>query len=234
MSKPLTSGQRFFDRQSVFFALLVSACLLSASLIFAFWADSWTLWPLGFLLIAAWLPLVISTTRAISRRYPWLAFLYVLVVAQSAHMLEHLSQAVEIHLLGWPAPMANGIIGFLNIEWVHLIWNSWVLLAVGLLLFAYRRNIALWGLFAFAIFHEAEHVYMVTRYIQTGHPGNPGFLAHGGLIGGGLPLSRPDLHTIYAVLETAMLFMIYFMERKKFQMKQAQQVSTAAAQVSAG
>ena len=225
-AKPLY--KQLFDVKSIIFYLLVVACLLSAALIFAFWVDGWKLWLLGFLIIAAWMPLVISTMRTIYQQNPWLSMLYLMVIAQAAHTIEHLAQMVEMHVLGWPAASAKGIIGFLDIEWVHLIWNSWVLLAVFILLFAYRHNKWLWALFFFAIYHEIEHIYIVSIYVRTGIAGNPGLLAKGGLIGGGLPIVRPDLHAIYAVLEEAMLLTIYFMERKKFrQMQQINDVQLA-------
>jgi hypothetical protein len=62
--------------------------------------------------------------------------------------------------------------------------------------------------------------------------GNPGLLAHGGLIAGGFPISRPDLHAIYAVLEEAMLLMIYFMQRNIF--KKVQALSYGSVRLSAG
>src|SRR5215470_12668181 len=90
--------QKHFDVRSVFFYMLVIACLLSALLIFAFWVEGWTLWLLGFLIIAAWMPLVFSTMRTIYQQHPWLALLYLLVVAQTAHTIEHLAQMVELHV----------------------------------------------------------------------------------------------------------------------------------------
>ena len=221
LTKPLF--KQHFDVQRVFFYLLMAACLLSASLIFAFWLLEWQIWILGFLIIAAWMPLVLSVTNTISQQHRGLALLYLLVMSQIAHMMEHLAQMVELHVLGFPTLKANGIIGFLNNEWVHLLWNSWVLLLVSILLFVCRNNIWLLILFFFAIYHEAEHVYMVSVYIQTGIAGSPGLLARGGLIGGGLPISRLDLHALYAVLEEAMLLMIYFIERGKFRQAQTLQ-----------
>jgi hypothetical protein len=78
-------------------------------------------------------------------------------------------------------------------------------------------------LFFFAIYHEAEHIYIMSIYARTGVAGNPGMLARGGLIGGGLPNTRPDLHALFSVLEEAMLLMIYFTERRKFRQTQPQQ-----------
>ncbi|GCE15783.1 hypothetical protein [Tengunoibacter tsumagoiensis] len=213
--------------KTLYFALLVAACVISALLIFAFWVDGWSIWILGLLIIVAWLPLIFSVMSTIYQQHPWLSLLYLVVVGQAAHMIEHLTQAFEIHVLGYAGPKANGIIGFLNIEWVHLVWNSWVLLLVGILLIGYRKNGWLWFLFAFAIYHELEHIYMVYMYMKTGHPGNPGFLAHGGLFAGGLPITRPDLHAIYAVLEEAMLLMIYVMEQRKVKKAAQFQLATA-------
>jgi hypothetical protein len=121
-TKPLY--RQLFDVQSTIFYLLVMACLLSAVLIFIFWIDGWTLWLLGFLIIAAWMPLVFSTMQTIYQQDRWLAFLYLMVIAQASHTIELVAQMVELHALGWPGPRAKGIIGFLDIEWVHLIWNS--------------------------------------------------------------------------------------------------------------
>ncbi|HEY0754781.1 MAG TPA: hypothetical protein VGD98_12530 [Ktedonobacteraceae bacterium] len=236
MSQPVPLARPLYkqllDVKSIFFYLLVLAFVFSAVLIFAFWLDGWTLWLLGLLILAAWTPFVFSTMRAIYQHQPWFAFLYLLVIAQFAHMLEHLSQMVELHMLGWVGPKASGIIGFLNTEWVHLLWNSWVLLAAALLLCAYKRNVWLWILFLFAIYHEVEHLYIVSIYVRTGIAGNPGLLAQGGLIGGGLPIKRPDLHAIYAVLEEATLLMIYFGERRKLRLAEMQPVG--AVQLSTG
>jgi hypothetical protein len=87
----------------------------------------------------------------------------------------------------------------------------------------------LWILFVFAIYHEAEHVYIVSIYVQTHKLGIPGLLAKGGVIGGGLPILRPDLHALYAVFEITLILMIYFMERGNF--RQAQQDRSAVSSV---
>jgi hypothetical protein len=46
-------------------------------------------------------------------------------------------------------------------------------------------------------------------FLATGIPGSPGLLAAGGLIGGGLPLGRPDLHFVYNLAETAAIVVAY-------------------------
>lgn len=230
MNQSMSSSRPWY--KDLFFTLLVGSSLISALLILAFWIDGWAIWLLGILIIVAWMPYVFSIMRKLYPLSAGLAMLYVMVMFQGAHTIEHLAQMYELHILGWPGPSAKGIISFLDVEWVHLIWNTWVVLMLGWLLFIYRRHPWIWALFIFAIYHEAEHVYMVSVYIKTGIAGTPGLLARGGVIGGGLPISRPDLHAIYAVFEEAMLLMIYFMERRKLRPAPAQ-VSDSL-QISAG
>src|SRR2546427_7599575 len=72
--------------------------------------------------------------------------------------------ASPVHSLGEPARRrmaiprgvganAQGIIGQLNIEWVHFIWNSWVLVALLVLVPRFRRNWWLIGVTVFAGWH---------------------------------------------------------------------------------
>lgn len=213
-SKPLY--KQFFEVRSLPFYLLVGTCLVCVLLILASLTLGLVLWGVGLLIMAAWLPLVLSVTTTLYKQNRWLAVLYFLMVVQGAHTIEHLSQMVQIHLLGLSGAKASGIIGILNVEWVHFFWNSWILLMVGaLLLYGFRQSKELWMLFIFAIYHEIEHLYLIILYVQTHREGNPGLLARGGLIAGGLPISRPDLHALYAVFEIAMLMVVYLIERKK-------------------
>jgi hypothetical protein len=147
---------------------------------------------------------MVRTVR-IYRYHPFLVLFSVLVVTQGAHVIEHVAQMVQIHVLGLSGAGARGIIGPLDIEWVHFVWNTWVLLALGLLLWRYPRNRWLWVTVVLAGWHELEHAVIMTRFLTTGQVGTPGLLALGGLLGGGLPLGRPDLHFLYNVIETVPL-----------------------------
>ena len=132
----------------------------------------------------------------------WLTLLSILAVSQTLHLLEHVAQMVQIHILGLSGASAQGIVGQLNIEWIHFIWNSWVLFA---LLMLVRRLRSSWWLVATALlagWHLAEHLVIMGTYLSTGAVGSPGLLSAGGLINGGLPLARPDLHFIYNLAET--------------------------------
>jgi hypothetical protein len=46
-------------------------------------------------------------------------------------------------------------------------------------------------------------------YLRTGIVGSPGLLASGGAISGGLPLTRPDLHFFYNLIEETLIVIAY-------------------------
>jgi hypothetical protein len=190
---------------------------ISVGLVIAFWLG-WAIWQVAILVVLAWLPLFFLKTVSIHRQYGWLAFFFILVVTQGAHLLEHVAQMVQIHLLGLSGLQARGILGMLDLEWVHFIWNSWVLLCAVLLVFLFRKNPWLWVLLVISVWHEIEHVYIMSVFLRTGHPGAPGLLASGGAIGGGLPLSRPDLHFFYNLLEELVLIMAYLYQIQRLAM----------------
>ncbi|MEW6473223.1 MAG: hypothetical protein AB1679_13205 [Actinomycetota bacterium] len=132
----------------------------------------------------------------------WLAFFVLLVVTQTAHVGEHAAQLVQIHGLGREGPAARGVVGQLDIEWVHFLWNIWILGAVAALVRHYRQNRWLQGVLVIAAWHAFEHAGLLTTYLTTGVAGTPGLLARGGALAGGLPIARPDLHFLYNLLET--------------------------------
>jgi hypothetical protein len=141
------------------------------------------------------------------RSDPALALFYILAVTQGGHFLEHVVQMVQIHLLGIPGPRAQGVVGALDLEWVHFIWNSAVLAGVIALVVAYPRNRWLWLTALLAGWHELEHTYILVTFLMTGVVGTPGLLSFGGALGGGLPLARPNLHFLYNLIETTPLIL---------------------------
>ncbi len=190
-----------------FYAVCLTG-LISVAIVSTFWLG-WAIWQTALLIVLAWLPLFFLKTASIYRNYGWLALFFILVVTQGAHFVEHLAQMIQIHLLGLSGKQASGIFGMLNIEWVHFIWNSWVLVFVVLLLFLFRKNPWLWVLLVVSSWHEIEHVYIMSVLLRTGHPGSPGLLAQGGVLGGGLPITRPDLHFLYNLAEEVVLLIAY-------------------------
>ena len=202
---------------SVSFYFLLVTCVISLALISTAFLG-WKLWQVGLIIVIAWFPLIYSILRSIYKQSAWLSIFSVLVVTQSVHFIEHAAQMVQIHLLGLHGPQASGIFGMLNTEWVHFLWNSWVLILSIFLMFFFRKNIWLWMLFIFAIWHEIEHIYIMSVYLRTHIEGTPGLISRGGAIGGGLPLSRPDVHFFYAVIEETLLLLAYYHEIKTIQL----------------
>jgi hypothetical protein len=186
--------------QVVGLTALISGASLAAAII-----QHWPLWGRGLAVILPWIPLFAAETARMYRNYEYLALFYVLVVTQIGHLFEHVAQVTQIHVFHLAGANARGIFGTLDLEWVHFIWNTWVLVAVLLLLPRFRKNPWLWATLGLSIWHEIEHLVVFYVYLTTGQAGTPGLLARGGLIGGGLPISRPDLHFFYNLVETVPL-----------------------------
>ena len=146
---------------------------------------------------------------------PWLALLGFLAISQTAHLVEHVAQMVQIHVLHLVGANAQGIVGQLNIEWVHFIWNAIVLVTLLVLLPHFRTNPWLIAVTPLAAWHFVEHSVMIATYIQTGVLGTPGLLSSGGLLFGGLPIPRPDLHFLYNLVETVPILSAWVVEIRK-------------------
>jgi hypothetical protein len=176
---------------------------------------AWPLWAMLVLAVLPWLPLFTGEIAWTARHYQWLALFAVLVITQTGHLFEHVAQMVQIHILGLPAAQAHGIIGALDVEWVHFLWNGWVLVGVVLLLDRYRANRWLWATLVITAWHTFEHIVILGAYLMTGKAGAPGLLAQGGLIGGGLPITRPDLHFLYNLVETLPLWIAFVYQARR-------------------
>lgn len=173
-------------------------------------AADWPVWATVAAGGAPWSFIFLAETRWTWQNYDWLALFYVLVISQAGHFVEHVVQMVQLHVLDLGGEEARGVFGQLDVEWVHLAWNTWVLAALALLLRRFRQNSWLFVSLAAGLWHQLEHVYIVSQYVgASGDPGGPGLLARGGLIAGGLPLSRPDLHFWYNVVETVPIVLAF-------------------------
>lgn len=184
-------------------AVALGAAAVAATLASALSAP---LWLVGLIALAPALPVlaaaVVITARAAGG---WLALYVALAISQTGHVGEHVVQIAQLRLLALSGEHAHGVFGALDVEWVHFGWNAWILLAVGLLLTRFGRNPWLWVTLPLAGWHMAEHVVVLATYLGSGVAGSPGLLASGGLVGGGLPIARPDLHLLYNVAETVPL-----------------------------
>jgi len=165
--------------------------------------------PAWRLTIAAVQATWIRPTARVAMATPWMAAFTLLVLAQTAHLLEHVAQMIQLHALGLSSADARGIVGQLDIEWVHFVWNVVVVGVLGVLLLHAPSNRWLVAACLVAAWHLIEHDVIMMSFLATGIPGSPGLLASGGPIGGGLPLSRPDLHFLYNVVELAAIGLAY-------------------------
>lgn len=139
----------------------------------------------------------------------WRFFFTAVLAFQLGHVGEHVAQMIQLHVLRMPAASAHGIVGSLDIEWVHFLWSTFVFAATVLLVRELPHNRWLLLTLVLATWHELEHVTLIGTYLTTGVSGAPGLLASGGLIGGGLPITRPDLHFLYNAMLTVPLFLAF-------------------------
>lgn len=118
--------------------------------------------------------------------------LSILLISQGLHSIEHISQWVQYHLLGWPLKSSGGLISPLNSEIVHFSWNMLVLALIIYLVSAGMRGVWMWLLLLWAGAHTAEHIYLFIRFLgavwelqAAGLPldaaqGLPGIIGRGG------------------------------------------------------
>ncbi len=171
------------------------------------------LWVIGVVVFLPWIPILCSEAFWKYRHYAWFALFEILLVLQSLHMIEHFAQVIEVDVIGWPRALSTGIIGTLNVEYVHFTFDTFLLIATTILLFGkFRRNIPLWIAFVVAIWHTAEHWYITYFYTfdyANYDPNNPtglhaevGMLGQGGLLWPNSPFPRIELHFLYNLLYT--------------------------------
>lgn len=176
--------------------------------------QGWPGWAVVACAVLPWAPLLAVETRWLGRHYGWFALFCVLTITQTAHYFEHVSQMVQMHGFGLMGTDAHGIIGVLDIEAVHFGWNTFVFMALVVLVTRFRRNPWLWAAAAVATWHQAEHSYTFFIYATTGKL-VPGLLPMGGVIGGGLPFIGPNVHFVYNTVETLPLIAAFFFQLRR-------------------
>ena len=133
------------------------------------------------------------------------AALLCLLAITVAHWAEHVFQAVEVFVLGWPRPQALGALGLLwpalvTSEWLHYAIALVMLVALVVLRPAFRGEARFWWNIALVIqiWHHAEHALLLSQAL-TGHY----------LFGAAVPTSilqllfpRIELHLFYNALVT--------------------------------
>lgn len=122
-----------------------------------------------------------------------------------AHWGEHLAQAYQIWVMGWPAPKANGILGLwypelIKSETLHYGYALIMLIGLWILRKGFTGRGYIWWMIAFWIqfWHHIEHAILQTQVI-VGH----------NLFGSPVPTSlaqlvipRVELHLFYNTIVT--------------------------------
>jgi hypothetical protein len=184
------------------------------------WMSYYLVWQVALLLLVLWaLALVVPASTRLLQLDARIAVWFALLVAQTPHFGEHVAQMMQIHLFGWPWMQAHGVFGVVfDREWFHFAFDSLLIpFFWGWLLCLYggRANRWLWLGLPLVFWHCAEHIAIMTTYLHTGVAGSPGLLAQGGMLGGGLPITRPDLHFLYNLAEEAAIFLGFRQEFRR-------------------
>ena len=117
-----------------------------------------------------------------------------------AHWAEHLAQATQIYILGWPAPAARGVLGLwfpwlVNSEVLHYLYALVMLIGLWMLRKGFQGLSYKWWMISFGIqfWHHIEHALLQGQAI-FGH----------NLFGSPVPVSliqlwipRVELHLFY-------------------------------------
>jgi hypothetical protein len=148
--------------------------------------------------------------RAVARMWP-ASYIFAFALAlQLFHQLEHFVQVAQAKFLG--IKPAHGILGsVVDLEWVHFVYNSGLLILLLLATVAVLRDrrvrppvgwLFLGATLAVQTYHQLEHVAKIVQHVQTGADPAPGIL--------GFVIDLVWLHfTINAVVTVCMIGAFY-------------------------
>lgn len=155
---------------------------------------------------------------SLNTRYHRLALTIFLVVVL-AHWAEHVVQAWQIWVLGWPRPQARGLLGeafpwLVTSEWLHYGYALVMLVALFLLRPGFVGRARTWWTVALVIqfWHHIEHLLLLIQ-AQTGH----------NFFGKPVPTSvlqlafpRVELHLFYnSIVFIPMMIAVYLHQRPR-------------------
>jgi hypothetical protein len=125
-------------------------------------------WSITAIVLLALLPVGVLKWREDAQRHGWAVMLLsVVLVAQGVHTVEHIVQWLQYYVLLMPARQSTGLVSAANAEWVHFVWNWWVLLVVVLLLRGGMRGGLAYLLLAVTALHAVEHTYLFVRHYMV-------------------------------------------------------------------
>ncbi|OZM71918.1 hypothetical protein CFN78_17355 [Amycolatopsis antarctica] len=159
-----------------------------------------------------------AVSEALNTRWHKAALMaYAIVVL--AHWAEHLAQAAQIYLLGWPAPKANGALGMafpwlVTSEWMHYGYAIGMMVAFIVLRHGFVGRSRPWWRAAMwiQVWHHFEHLLLLLQALTGAH-----------LLGGAKPTSiaqlvipRVELHLFYntIVFIPMVVAMVYHLRPK--------------------
>lgn len=150
----------------------------------------------------------------IAKRTTWVMMVFAIVVL--GHWAEHIVQALQVYLLGWPVSHAEGLLGLIwhgaaDNEWLH--WGYAVVMLVGLqwLSLAFRGTVfRLWSLaMGLQAWHLIEHTWLVHQFLSGMNPVSFGTAW--------FAIPRMELHLLYnTVVTVPMLLALWFWRRPDF------------------
>ena len=147
-----------------------------------------------------WIPLLFVEGIRKYQHYGMYALFGAIALLQAGHLGEHTVQAIQVFLFNGDLSRAHGVLGQLDFETVHFLWDGLVWIGLGALLLRFgTTNRWLWVAFIAASFHEVEHLYLMFVYKANidfyANGGFEGVMGFGGVIGS--PFFRPYMHFAY-------------------------------------
>nr|WP_244983899.1 hypothetical protein [Actinomadura citrea] len=149
-----------------------------------------------------------------------------------AHWAEHIVQAIQIWVLGWPVPEARGVLGvpfpwLVTSEWMHYGYALIMLIGLFLLLPGFTGRARTWWAVSLGIqvWHHFEHLLLLVQAMSdsniAGRPAPTSIIQ--------LLVPRVELHLFYNTLVTIpMVVAMYLHNRPNAAEREAMRCSCAA------
>src|SRR5215472_14879554 len=86
------------------------------------------MWYVALAAIVAWAPFAIRYAIDLLKRDCILCIYFIFVALQGVHMMEHVAQMVQVHILGWMFKNSHGLFGAaFDVELLHFLFDSvWI------------------------------------------------------------------------------------------------------------
>ncbi|MBA9005593.1 hypothetical protein [Thermomonospora cellulosilytica] len=145
------------------------------------------------------------------------AALGIFLVIVIAHWAEHVAQAVQIWVLGWPLPEARGVLGvpfpwLVTSEWMHYGYALVMLVGLIMLRPAFTGRARLWWNISLAIqvWHHLEHLLLLIQALAGANlAGRPAPTSIAQLL-----VPRVELHLFYNALVFAPMVVAMILHRR--------------------